>query len=77
LNSKIKAMEVALQEEREKVRLAEDSIIDLRKKHRDDLEQLRIGKFDYILQNYFDFPKKMGLRMETEPRSMKNLQMDL
>eukprot|EP00026_Physarum_polycephalum_P002934 Phypoly_transcript_02943.p1 GENE.Phypoly_transcript_02943~~Phypoly_transcript_02943.p1 ORF type:complete len:806 (+),score=214.03 Phypoly_transcript_02943:160-2577(+) len=40
-SNKIKVMDEALQEERERVRKAEESIIELRKKHRDDLEQLQ------------------------------------
>ena len=55
LHNKIKAMDDALQEQREKVRAAEDSIIELIKKHRNDLEQLRINQLLYFLFSIFYF----------------------
>jgi hypothetical protein len=42
LNNKIKTVEDALQKEREKVIQAENSIVELRKRHREDLENTYI-----------------------------------
>lgn len=56
LYNKVKAAEDALQKERERAIVAEESILQLRKKHREELENLRIPHLPQFLCNrsFFD-----------------------